>query len=141
MPAPILHLLGTAELEGTGIARIVSAIAGKLDRNKYEIHAWFLGPSGPLVQELQVAGVSARSIPWWRGARDPAGAYRFWSSLRDQRFAVVHQHFGARSVRWLIWLASDARLVVHVHGSISEIATATRIPVEVRGADTVIAVS
>ena len=141
MPTAILHLLGTAQPEGTGIARIVAALAAGLDPARYHVHAWFLGPSGPLVEDLQAAGATARSIGWWRGVRDPIGAYRFWRCLRNDDFAIVHQHFGARSIRRLIGLSSDARLVVHLHGRISETVSARSIPVAVRGADVVIAVS
>lgn len=141
MPAAILHLLGTAQPEGSGIARIVAALAAGLDPVKYHVHAWFLGPSGPLIEDLLAAGATARSINWWRGIRDPFGAYRFWRCLQNYDFAVVHQHFGARSVRRLISLSSDAPLVVHLHGLISEPISARSVPVAVRGADVVIAVS
>jgi len=141
MPAAILHLLGTAQLEGSGIARIVAALASGLDPAKYHVHAWFLGPSGPLVEDLQAAGSTARSIEWWRGVRDPIGAYRFWRCLRNYDFAIVHQHFGARSIRRMIRLSSGARVVVHLHGRISEAISAGSVPVIVRGADVVIAAS
>jgi glycosyltransferase involved in cell wall biosynthesis len=141
MPAAILHLLGTAEPEGTGIARIVAALAGGLDPAKYHVHAWFLGPSGPLVQDLQAAGATARSINWWRGARDPVGAYRFWCSFRKHDFSIVHQHFGARSIQRLISLSSTARLVVHLHGRVSEPGSPRSVPVAVQGADMIIAAS
>ena len=138
MPAAILHLLGTAQPEGSGIARIVAALAAGLDPAKYHVHAWFVGPSGPLVEDLQAAGADAHSIEWWRGVRDPVGAYRFWRCLRNHDFAIVHQHFGARSVRRLIRLSSDARLVVHLHGRIQKPSNAA---VAVRGADVIIAAS
>lgn len=141
MPAAILHLLGTAQPEGSSIARIVAALAAGLDPDKYHVHAWFLGPSGPLVEDLQAAGASARSIEWWRGIRDPVGAYRFWCCLRHHDFAIVHQHFGARSVRRLIGLSSDARLVVHLHGRVSDPGSPSSVPIAVRGADLVVAAS
>ena len=141
MPAAILHLLGTAQPEGSGIARIVAALAAGLDPAKYHVHAWFLGPSGPLVEDLQAAGATARSIRWWRGVRDPVGAYRFWSYLRNYDFLIVHQHFGARSMRQLISLSSDASLVVHLHGRVSEPGSTSSVPVAVREADLVIAAS
>lgn len=141
MPAEVLHLLGTARPEGTGIVRIVAALAGRLDPARYRVHAWFLGPSGPLVQDLEAAGAIARSINWWRGARDPAGAYRFWRYLRRYDFAVVHQHFGARSIRRLISVSSHARLVVHLHGRVSEGNSTRDVPVAVDGADVIIAAS
>ena len=141
MPAAILHLLGTAEPEGTGIARIVAALAANLDPARYETHAWFLGPPGPLIDELQAAGATARSINWQRGARDPAGALRFWRCVKNCDFALVHQHFGARSIRYLISASSDARLVVHLHGRLTDTSSKRAIPVDVRGADAIIAVS
>src|SRR6478735_3462632 len=113
MPAAILHLLGTAEPEGTGIARIVAALAAKLDPARYETHAWFLGPPGSLMEDLRAAGATARSLNWQRGARDPVGAFRFWWCLRRSNFEVVHLHSGGRSVRYLISASSEASLIVH----------------------------
>jgi glycosyltransferase involved in cell wall biosynthesis len=141
MPAAILHLLGTAEPEGSGIARIVAGLAAKLDPAKYHVHACFLGPSGPLVEDLQAAGATVCSVDWWRGVRDPVGAYRFWRYLRNYDFAVVHQHFGARSIRRLVSLTSQAQLVVHLHGRVSEPSSAGGVPIAARGADVVVAAS
>jgi glycosyltransferase involved in cell wall biosynthesis len=141
MTKQVLHILGTAQLEGSGIARIVGALAAGLDPLKYQVHAWFLGEDGPLVGELQAAGAVARWIKWGRGAREPIGAYRFWRNLLNQDFAIVHQHYGARSIRQLVRAASDARIVVHLHGRITDSTTDLRVPVPVRGADAVIAVS
>ena len=140
MPIEILHILGTAQPEGVGIARIVATLASRL-RPDYDVHAWFLGPRGPLVEELQAAGATARCVPWSRGVRDPMGAYRFWRSLQDHTFALVHQHVGARSVRRLIRLSSShPRLVVHLHG-IAASDSARDLSIAVRGADCVIATS
>lgn len=141
MTKQVLHILGTAQPEGSGIARIVSALAAGLDPLKYQVHAWFLGANGPLVEELQAAGAVARCINWGRGVREPIGAYRFWRNLLDHDFAIVHQHYGARSIRQLVRAASDARIVVHLHGRITDPITDLRVPVSVRGADAVIAVA
>jgi glycosyltransferase involved in cell wall biosynthesis len=141
MPVAILHLIRSAQLEETGPARIVAALASGLDPKKYHVHAWFLGPPGPLVEDLQSAGATVRSINWSRGLRDPLGAYRFWRSLRNYDFAIVHHHFAGRSVRQIIRASSRARLVVHLHARISELDSARSIPVAVCGADLVIAVS
>lgn len=138
MTKQILHILGTAQPEGSGIARIVCALAAGLDPLKYRVHAWFLGANGPLVEELQAAGTVARSINWGRGAREPIGAYRFWRNLLKRDFAIVHQHYGARSIRQLVRVASDARIVLHLHGRIIDPTADLR---AVRGADAVIAVS
>jgi glycosyltransferase involved in cell wall biosynthesis len=141
MPAAILHVLGTAEPEGTGIARIVAALAAKLDPADYQVHAWFLGPPGPLMEDLRTAGATVRSFNWQRGVRDPVGALRFWRCLKDHDFAVVHQHAGARSIRRLISLSSDARLIVHLHGRITDTSPKHVIPVDIQGADVIIAAS
>ena len=141
MPISVLHLLGSAQPEGSGIARIVTALAAGLDRSKYNVHAWFLGPPGPLIEDLRAAGATSRSINWRRGVYDPIGAYRFWRCLQNHDFAIVHQHHGARSIRRLIRLSSDACLVVQLHGHISDPIFPHRAPVAVRGADVVIAVS
>ncbi|WP_348263614.1 glycosyltransferase family 4 protein [Telmatobacter sp. DSM 110680] len=141
MPAAILHLLGSAQLEETGPARIVAALASGLDREKYQVHAWCLGAPGPLVGYLQSAGAEARSVDWSQGLRDPLGAYRFWRLIRDHDFAIVHHHFGGRMARRIVRASSNARLVVHLHARIQELDSARRIPVAVQGADLVIAVS
>jgi glycosyltransferase involved in cell wall biosynthesis len=137
----VLHVLGSAQLEGSGIARIVAAVAGGIDPRKYRVHAWFLGPAGPLVEELQTAGATVLAMNWWRGARDPLGAWRFARCLRAHDFAVVHQHFGARSIRRVICHYSDARVVVHLHGCVAESHAAQGVPMAVRGAHVVIAAS
>jgi glycosyltransferase involved in cell wall biosynthesis len=137
----VLHILGTAQLEGAGIARIVRQLAVGLDPSIYRMHACFLGEPGPLIEELRDAGTIAQHIGWNRGVCDPAGAWRFWRYLRRNDFAVAHQHFGARSVRRLVKAASQAQLVVHLHGRIGEMASSGQVPVEIRGANRIIAVS
>lgn len=141
MPVEVLHLLGTAEVEGSGIARIVMGLAAGLDPLKYRVHAWFLGPSGPLMDDLQSAGAIVRQIDWSRGAKDPMGAWRFWCGLRGNEFAIVHQHVGARSIRYVIRRSSDAGLVVHLHGGSFGAQPTSDVPLAVRGSDAVIAVS
>src|SRR5689334_16393827 len=101
MPKNVLHILGPAQSEGTGIARIVGALARGLDPERYKVHAWFLRGDGPLTTELQAAGAEVRVVDWHGGAYDPAGAWRFWQSLRGREFAIVHQHWGGRAPRWI----------------------------------------
>jgi hypothetical protein len=90
-PIHVLHLLGTAEPQGSGIARIVAELARGLNPAKYKLHAWFLKSDGPLVRELSDSGAEARWIGWENGPRDPLGAMRFWRQLRTEEFA---QHAG-----------------------------------------------
>jgi glycosyltransferase involved in cell wall biosynthesis len=141
MTRQVVHLLGTAQPHGTGVARIVAATAAKLDPARYRVEAWFLGGSGPLAAEIERAGVTVRVIDWSNGARDPIGAWRFWRGLRQARPAIVHQHSGARAVSALTRAATDAALIIHVHGRILEARGQRPMPIVVPGADAVIAVS
>jgi glycosyltransferase involved in cell wall biosynthesis len=141
MPHQVLHILGTAQREGTGMARIVCLLARDLDPERYRLHTWFLAGAGPLVGMLEQAGVQARALDWWRGARDPVGAWRFWRSLRNHKFAIVHLHFGGRSVSWLARAATQAKIVRHLHGRILEPQGLTPIYFSTRGIDAVVAVS
>lgn len=138
---PVLHILGTGEFEGSSIARIVGQLAVGLDPSVYRIHACFLGERGPLIEELRNAGAITQHIGWNRGIRDPVGAWRFWRYLRGHDFAIVHQHFGARSVRCLVKAASQAKLLVHLHGRVGQPASIRHIPIAIWGADQVVAVS
>ena len=138
-PINILHILGTAQLEGSGIAKIVSELAMCLDP-KYRLHAWFLKSDGPLVTDLCRSGAAARWVGWERGARDPLGAFRFWWQLGSKEFAIVHQHWGARSIRRLIRSRTNAKVIVHCHSQLLEKSEESD-PVAVQGADAVIAVS
>lgn len=141
IPHRVLHILGTAQPEGTGIARIVAVLARGLDPERYRLHAWFLGGGGPLVGMLEAAGARVRALEWWRGARDPAGAWRFWRSLQGQGFEIVHMHFGGRSVRWLARAGTGAKILVHLHGRIVESQGLKQVLLSGRGVDAVVTVS
>jgi glycosyltransferase involved in cell wall biosynthesis len=123
------------------MARIVRALARGGDPERYRIHAWFLGGTGPLVDMLEEAGVHACALPWWRGARDPVGAWRFWRGLRNQDFAIVHLHFGGRSVWRFARASTHAKIIRHLHGRILEPRGLAPVHFSTRGADAVVAVS
>jgi glycosyltransferase involved in cell wall biosynthesis len=141
MARNVLHILGTARPENTGMVRIVRTLAQGLDPHRYRIHALFLEGAGPLVETLQQAGVPASALDWWMGMRDPVGAWKFWRTLRKQKFAIVHIHFGGRSVGGLSRAATRARIVRHLHGRILEPRGLTAVHFSARGADAVVAVS
>jgi len=141
MPCEVLHILGTAQPEGTGMARIVEMLGRGLDPARFHLHACFLAGAGPLVDMLEHAGVQASALDWWRGVRDPAGAWRFWRRLRPQKFQIVQLHFGERSVCWLARAATSARILRHVHGRILEPHGLSHVYSSARGADVVVAVS
>lgn len=116
MPCHVLHTLGSAQFGvSTSFVRIISGLAKGLDPERYCMHACFFGENGPLVSQLEEAGVSARAIGWGGFRRDPTGALRFWNVLRSQDWAVIHVHAGGKSLRWLARAASRASIVVHLH--------------------------
>ncbi len=141
MTRNVLHILGTARSENTGMVRVVRTLAEGLDPHRYRIHALFLEGTGPLVETLQQAGVQASALDWWLGMRDPLGAWKFWRTLRKQKFAIVHLHFGGRSVCWLSRAATQARVVRHLHGRILEPRGLAPMHFSARGVDAVVAVS
>jgi glycosyltransferase involved in cell wall biosynthesis len=139
-PINVLHILGTALPEGRGIAKIVAELSRNLDP-QFRVHAWFLKSNGPLVEELRNSGASARWIDWKGGSRDPLGAFRFWRQIRSGQFSLVHQHWGARSIRHLIRATTDAKIIVHAHGQLLSTGAVDDDPPGLRGADAIIAVS
>ncbi len=141
MAHQVLHILGTAQPQGTGMARIVCALARELDPERYRIHAWFLEGAGPLVGMLEQADVSTHALEWWRGMRDPMGAWKFWRRLRAEKFSIVHLHFGGRSVCWLARAATQAKIIRHLHGRILEPQGLTPVYFSAKGTHAVVAVS
>jgi glycosyltransferase involved in cell wall biosynthesis len=137
----ILHLLGTSKVEGTGIAKIVVALAERLDPQKFKLHAWFLLDHGPLVAMLEKKGVPVRVINWTGGARNPVGLWRFFRAIQSHKFALVHQHFGGRSIRWISHYAGGARIIAHLHGCVFEQNWEVPARCNVDGADLVVATS
>lgn len=139
-PIHVLHLLGTAQPEGSGVAKIVAELARGLNP-KFKLHAWFLKSNGPLVNELCRSGALARWIGWENGIGDPLGAMRFWRQLKSEEFALVHQHWGARSIRRLVRFGTGAKIIVHSHGRFFEKDEHGYDPAGVSGADAIVAVS
>jgi glycosyltransferase involved in cell wall biosynthesis len=116
----VLHLLGTAQPEGAGIARTVAALSRGLAPAGYRIYAWFLGGGGPLEGELLQAGAVVRVVPW-RGAADLIGAARFCRALRAApRFGLVHQHAGGPAIQYGARLVTMAPVLAHLHSAVSE---------------------
>lgn len=141
MPREILHLLGSADESGSGIAAIVATLAARLDPAKYRVHVWFLDGPGPLARRMEAAGLRVGTIGWSRGLRDPMGALRFFGLLKARDFSLLHQHAGGESVRRLVRFASGAKVIVHLHGRIEESRPAPIVSQSPKGADRVIAAS
>jgi glycosyltransferase involved in cell wall biosynthesis len=119
MSVQVLHILSTAQREGTGIVRYLQTLVRGLGPG-YRHRAWFLLSDGPLMAELAAHRVEAQSVLWRPSPRDPMGAVRFWLELRRERPAIVHQHFGSRHLRRLVRAAGDARIVVDFHALADE---------------------
>jgi glycosyltransferase involved in cell wall biosynthesis len=141
MPRRILHILGSAQPQGIGIAQIVRALAEGLDPARYEWHALFLKEEGSLMDDLSESGVAVQVIDWKRGARDPRGAMNLLRAFRQTEFDIVHQHFGGRSVRWLAKGFGRRRLVLHLHGERLDARPEVPLHLTIRRADAVIATS
>ncbi len=141
MAKQVLHILGTAQPEGTGMVHIVRSLAAGLDPNCYRVSALFLAGTGPLVGALNAEGTPAYAIDWQRGMRDPVGALRFWRFMHRQPFDIVHVHFGDRAVRALARAATRAKIVRHLHGRILEPKGLAPVTFSCKGADAVVAVS
>lgn len=137
----ILHLLGTAQPEGAGKARLVGALAKGLDPSRFTVHAWFLKDAGPLSAEVENQGAAVRFVKWNRGLRDLPGMLRFSRQLREQKFALVHQHEGGRAARWVVRFNRGSRILVHLHGRVLEERWTELAAPNIQGADLVIATS
>jgi glycosyltransferase involved in cell wall biosynthesis len=139
-PYQVLHLLSTSEVEGTGVARIVAALAERLG-GRYKFHAWFRHGHGPLAEMLEDKGVSVQFLDWPGGERSPVGLWRFMRGVRKHKFDIVHQHVGGRVVRLISRYAGGARVITHLHGRVLEDDWEVPARCNVYGADLVVATS
>jgi glycosyltransferase involved in cell wall biosynthesis len=140
MPDSVLHILGTAQAESTGIARIVAGLAQGLTPKGYTVHACFLGPPGPLVAMLEGAGAQSVALDLPPG-RSLSGMWRLWHELRGRRFSIIHQHAGGRLISRVARSACGAPIVLHLHGRVMESQPSRPIAIRIQGPDIVIASS
>jgi glycosyltransferase involved in cell wall biosynthesis len=139
-PRAVVHLLGSAARAGTAPAAMVADLARGLDPARYHLRAWFTAGDGPLRGELEGLGVETRVVPWSGGWKDAAGALRFARACRGARVALVHQHYGGRSMRLLARRLTGTPLLLHWHARIGvETGTPTPLALDARGADRVVA--
>jgi glycosyltransferase involved in cell wall biosynthesis len=114
MRRTVLHILGTADVGGTGIARIVIASAMALRGLDFDVRATFMDGDGPLIGRLIEAGIPADAV-YWGGARNVAGGLRVWRHLRQTAPDIVHQHFGGGYLRTIVRAAGVPRVIAHFH--------------------------
>lgn len=141
MPRRICHILGSSGHEGTGIARIVASLHQHLDAEKYQLSACFVGTDGPLADKFQGLRIPTRVIEWHHPSRDILGSVRLLRFLRNERFDVLHFHWGGPTLRRMARLVTDARIVLHLHSPIEEGREVTALLISTSGSDIVIAVS
>ena len=137
-PCTILHVLGTAQVEGTSIVAVPAMLARLLDPGRFRIHACFLEEDGPLVQNLEAGGVVVSRARWLRSS-DLVGTMRFARAVRHHGPDVIHQHFGGRAVRWVARRASGVPLIMHLHGRVRETEPDKLIPMHLADVAAVIA--
>jgi glycosyltransferase involved in cell wall biosynthesis len=139
-PHRVMHVIGGSGHECTGIARIVSALARGTDPQKCSLEACFMGSAGPLVEQFHREGIPTRVIRWRHPHRDPLGLLSFWRMVRNERFDIIHAHWGGRGFRWTARYGGKAKIVFHLHGRINEHDGLQPIMVPTDNADVVIAV-
>jgi len=115
----VLHVMGTADIAGTAIARIVENLAAAVDPSKYEIETCFLA-DGPLIDHLRQTDIKSSCVHWTGRALDLNGTAHFAALLRSSSFNIIHLHTGGRLLNGLSRWFTDARIVRHVHGCGSE---------------------
>jgi len=116
MPHHILHLLPTSDVHGTGMTRIVAALADHLDPEKYKLEVWFRCGHGPLIALLEKKGIIVRVLDWSGGERNPFGLCRFLRGHLSRNFSILHEHVGGRAVRWISRYAGGAKIITQLHG-------------------------
>jgi glycosyltransferase involved in cell wall biosynthesis len=135
----VLHILGTAQKNGIGIAKMVEALSAMAPRHGYSVDVVFLGGSGPLSDFLR-ATCNVTEVCWRGTAADLAGARRFLLAAQRRDHVIVHQHAGGRAVTLAARFATQAPTVIHAHGRVaSENAWRTLFTRSVFGAAAVIA--
>ena len=139
-PYKVLHIISTAQPNATSIVRIIAGLTRRI-ATKFSVHAWFLCEGGPLVAELKSAGARVRVLDWNGTRRDPIGAWRFIRFLRSENFAIIHQHEGGRSVRWIVRWATKSRIIDHLHDRPIASRYVSSVPLLLRPAEAVIATS
>jgi glycosyltransferase involved in cell wall biosynthesis len=120
MPARILHILHSAEAEHSAFAKMFLTLARSIDANQYELHACFLGADGPWADCMRNLSLPVHHVQWTAEREDLLGAYNFWRFVRANRFDLVHQHYGGRSVRFVARHAGVRHIVLHLHSRVLE---------------------
>jgi glycosyltransferase involved in cell wall biosynthesis len=140
MKRSVCHILGSAHLETTGIAKIVAGLNQHIDRDKYELTVCFVGKPGPLVEQIAALKIPTKIVKWRHPSRDLTGALRLVRYLRSADFDLIHFHWGGPKLRTFARWFTKSAIVLHLHSEIEE-GTARRGVIPTTACDAVIAVS
>lgn len=99
-----------------GAERHVFDLAMTLDRSRYEVAVCFLSDGGVYAEKLERAGILTQSFHLQNGW-DVVGIGQFCRWLKAQNFDVVHDHASAPWTTTVAGLATQARVVWSIHGS------------------------
>jgi glycosyltransferase involved in cell wall biosynthesis len=116
----VLHVLGTGDRHGSGLARTVFNLADNLDPASWRTGVVFLREDGPIGASFRKMDIAAEAARWHSGVRDPAGLRRFASCVREFGPQIVHFHAGGRLARIVARAASRARIIAHYHSIFEE---------------------
>jgi len=137
----VVHLLATAEPAGTGHVRIVQGLGAGLDRERFRVVAVFVKGDGPLAAELMRDGVPSTVLSAGAGEPGLGAVIELWRLLRHLRPDIVHRHVGGPKLHALVRRTTNARVIAHLHGTVSETDDLNPAQYVSRGADCVIATS
>lgn len=117
VPRRVLHVLGPATTHFTSFNRWLVGLARHIDVSKYELHAWYFGPDGPLMAESRTAGIVVRRFDVAPGKRHPRALVDLLFEVRRGRFDLIHQHYLGEPLRLVARVVLGVPIVTHVHAS------------------------
>jgi len=102
------------KLARAGAERLVTDIAPRIDRSRFQVTVCSLGKQTAMVGELEEAGVSPvllRAAKW-----DPRTLFRIRRLVREKSISVIHAHLGKSIVLgWLAAKLAKVRFIAHEH--------------------------
>jgi len=114
----VLHVVGSADLEGIGISRYALDLLPFLPE-RYRFQMLFLGSDGVVAERARRRGMQVRCTEWMHPLQI-GGALRTWRTLRADRVDIVHQHYGGRTVKSLLHWRTQAPVIAHMCGRLQE---------------------
>lgn len=111
-PIRVLQVVGDGETGG--INSFLLALAGAIDRSRFDVEVCNFGAEGAGLSELRELGINVFSMSE-KSPLSPSAIFGYFRRLRSGRYDIVHAHVGARVPRVVARLAG-CRTVSHVHG-------------------------